>query len=101
MIARIGLAAGLMLFAGAAWGLYSLRGRGAGAPLKVTAGNFLRATDAHQQVIDGRDQRAQLRMIGIEVDAAAKPPANRYRLQLLRQARYCVEFLALQQVQHE
>jgi drug/metabolite transporter (DMT)-like permease len=34
----------LMLAAGVAWGVYSLRGRGAGAPLAVTAGNFLRAT---------------------------------------------------------
>lgn len=34
----------LMLAAGVAWGVYSLRGRGAGAPLRVTAGNFLRAT---------------------------------------------------------
>ncbi|MEO8101879.1 MAG: DMT family transporter [Betaproteobacteria bacterium] len=33
----------LMLGAGVAWGAYSLRGRAAGAPLKVTAGNFLRA----------------------------------------------------------
>jgi drug/metabolite transporter (DMT)-like permease len=33
----------LMLAAGAAWGVYSLRGRGTGAPVKVTAGNFLRA----------------------------------------------------------
>lgn len=33
----------LMLAAGIAWGIYSLRGRGAGAPLKVTAGNFMRA----------------------------------------------------------
>lgn len=33
----------LMLAAGVAWGVYSLRGRGAGAPLRVTAGNFLRA----------------------------------------------------------
>ena len=34
----------LMLGAGIAWGIYSLRGRTAGDPLKVTAGNFLRAT---------------------------------------------------------
>ena len=34
----------LMMGTGAAWGVYSLRGRGGGAPLKVTAGNFLRAT---------------------------------------------------------
>jgi drug/metabolite transporter (DMT)-like permease len=33
----------LMLSAGVAWGVYSLRGKGAGDPLKVTAGNFLRA----------------------------------------------------------
>ena len=33
----------LMLGAGAAWGIYSLRGKGAGDPTKVTAGNFLRA----------------------------------------------------------
>lgn len=33
----------LMLGAGAAWGVYSLRGRGAGDPIRVTAGNFMRA----------------------------------------------------------
>lgn len=33
----------LMLGAGIAWGIYSLRGKAAGDPLKVTAGNFLRA----------------------------------------------------------
>lgn len=33
----------LMLSAGAAWGAYSLRGKGAGDPTSVTAGNFLRA----------------------------------------------------------
>lgn len=34
----------LMLIAGVAWGVYSLRGKGAGDPTRVTAGNFLRAT---------------------------------------------------------
>lgn len=34
----------LMLGAGVAWGIYSLRGKTGGDPLKVTAGNFLRAT---------------------------------------------------------
>jgi drug/metabolite transporter (DMT)-like permease len=34
--------AALMLAAGVAWGVYSLRGRGAGDPLAVTSGNFLR-----------------------------------------------------------
>lgn len=33
----------LMLAAGAAWGIYSLRGKGAGDPLRVTTGNFIRA----------------------------------------------------------
>ncbi len=33
----------LMIAAGIAWGIYSLRGRGAGDPIRVTAGNFLRA----------------------------------------------------------
>lgn len=33
----------LMIAAGMAWGVYSLRGRGAGDPLRVTAGNFARA----------------------------------------------------------
>ena len=32
----------LMIGAGAAWGIYSLRGKGAGDPALVTAGNFLR-----------------------------------------------------------
>jgi len=32
----------LMLGAGVAWGIYSLRGKGAGDPTQVTAGNFLR-----------------------------------------------------------
>jgi drug/metabolite transporter (DMT)-like permease len=33
----------LMLSAGFAWGVYSLRGKSAGDPTRVTAGNFLRA----------------------------------------------------------
>ncbi len=33
----------LMLIAGIAWGIYSIRGKGAGDPTRVTAGNFLRA----------------------------------------------------------
>lgn len=34
----------LMLIAGVAWGVYSLRGKGTGDPTRVTAGNFLRAS---------------------------------------------------------
>jgi len=33
----------LMLVAGVAWGIYSLRGKGAGDPTQVSAGNFLRS----------------------------------------------------------
>lgn len=36
-------AAALMLGAGMAWGVYSLRGKGASDPTRVTAGNFVRA----------------------------------------------------------
>ena len=36
------LSAALMIAAGIAWGIYSLRGRGATDPLTITAGNFLR-----------------------------------------------------------
>ena len=37
------LGALLMIGAGIAWGVYSLRGKGEGDPTRVTAGNFLRA----------------------------------------------------------
>ena len=37
------LGALLMVGAGASWGVYSLRGKGAGDPTRVTAGNFARA----------------------------------------------------------
>jgi drug/metabolite transporter (DMT)-like permease len=33
----------MMIGAGIAWGVYSLRGKGAGDPTRVTAGNFMRA----------------------------------------------------------
>jgi drug/metabolite transporter (DMT)-like permease len=33
----------LMVIAGIAWGVYSLRGKGAGDPTRVTAGNFVRS----------------------------------------------------------
>lgn len=37
------LGAALMIASGAAWGVYSLRGRGAQQPLDATAGNFVRS----------------------------------------------------------
>ena len=36
------LSSALMVLAGVAWGVYSLRGRGAGDPTMTTAGNFIR-----------------------------------------------------------
>lgn len=36
------LSSGLMVVAGVAWGIYSLRGRGSGDPIMITAGNFIR-----------------------------------------------------------
>lgn len=38
------LGSSLMLTAGMAWGIYSLRGKSAGDPITVTTGNFLRAS---------------------------------------------------------
>jgi drug/metabolite transporter (DMT)-like permease len=38
--------AALMVASGVCWGIYSLRGRGAGDPLATTAGNFVRAVPA-------------------------------------------------------
>ena len=37
------LGSGLMMLAGIAWGVYSLRGRGSASPLGDTTGNFIRA----------------------------------------------------------
>jgi drug/metabolite transporter (DMT)-like permease len=37
------LGSALMMMAGIAWGIYSLRGRGSASPLAETAGNFIRA----------------------------------------------------------
>ncbi len=36
------LSSALMILAGGAWGIYSLRGRGSGDPTMMTAGNFIR-----------------------------------------------------------
>lgn len=55
----------LMLGAGAAWGVYSLRGRGAGDPTRVTAGNFLRAAPLALVVSAGCWQRATIDGLGL------------------------------------
>jgi drug/metabolite transporter (DMT)-like permease len=45
------LGAALMAAAGIAWGVYTLRGRGAGEPTAATAGNFLRAAPLALSVV--------------------------------------------------
>jgi drug/metabolite transporter (DMT)-like permease len=55
----------LMLGAGVAWGVYSLRGKGAGDPTRVTAGNFLRAVPLALAL-----SLAMLMLKGASLDAA-------------------------------
>ena len=55
----------LMLGAGVAWGVYSLRGRGAGDPIGVTAGNFLRAVPVAAALSVSMVDRASLDSAGI------------------------------------
>ncbi len=47
----------LMMLAGAAWGLYSLRGRRAVAPLETTAGNFVAAIPFVLVLLSSRSER--------------------------------------------
>jgi len=65
--------AALMLGAGIAWGIYSLRGRGAGDATRVTAGNFLRAAAiaAALSVIMLRDARLDAAGTGYAVASGA------------------------------
>jgi len=55
----------LMLAAGVAWGIYSLRGKGAGDATRVTAGNFLRASAFAACLSLGMLPWASLDMAGI------------------------------------
>ena len=55
----------LMLGAGVAWGVYSLRGKGAGDPTRVTAGNFLRAAPIALSLLMLGLQRVTLDAVGI------------------------------------
>jgi len=56
------LGAGLMLLAGVAWGVYSLRGRGAGDPLHANAANFARAVPLALAVSVGAIALASMRL---------------------------------------
>ncbi|OGT58929.1 MAG: hypothetical protein A3E01_06035 [Gammaproteobacteria bacterium RIFCSPHIGHO2_12_FULL_63_22] len=55
----------LMLAAGVAWAVYSLRGRGAGNPIVVTAGNFLRAAPIGLLLLLGFHARLSVDAVGV------------------------------------
>jgi drug/metabolite transporter (DMT)-like permease len=55
----------LMLSAGVAWGIYSLRGKGEKNPVSVTAGNFLRAVPLAALVSIVMIRHARLDSLGI------------------------------------
>lgn len=61
----------LMLGAGVAWGIYSLRGRQAGDPVAATAGNFLRAAAPALALWLALLPRAHLDAVGLAYAAAS------------------------------
>lgn len=61
----------LMLGAGVAWGIYSLRGRGAGDPTRVTAGNFLRSVPIALLLSAAMSSDASLDQAGVLYAAAS------------------------------
>jgi drug/metabolite transporter (DMT)-like permease len=61
----------LMLGAGVAWGIYSLRGRGAGDPVAATSGNFLRAALPALALWLALLPRAHLDAVGLAYAAAS------------------------------
>jgi drug/metabolite transporter (DMT)-like permease len=61
----------LMVCAGVAWGAYSLRGRGSGNPLAVTAGNFWRASVLAVVMSATLLQSAQLDVPGVSYALAS------------------------------
>ena len=59
------LGSGLMMLAGIAWGIYSLRGRGSTSPLADTTGNFIRAVPLISVVLVVSLNGVQLTSMGI------------------------------------
>ena len=59
------LGSALMLAAGVAWGIYSLRGKGAGDATRLTAGNFMRSVPITLLLTLLLYQRANLDMAGV------------------------------------
>jgi len=64
-------AAALMIVAGVAWGIYTLRARGAGDPTRVTASNFLLASVPAVLIAVGFFARASLDFRGILLAAGS------------------------------
>jgi drug/metabolite transporter (DMT)-like permease len=65
-----------MLGAGVAWGIYSLRGKGAGNPTAVTAGNFLRALPLSAALSAAMSARASIDCAGFWYAAASGAVAS-------------------------
>jgi len=72
----------LMLAAGVAWGVYSLRGRGGGDPTRVTAGNFLRAAviAAGLSLVTYADARLDDAGVGYAITSGALASALGYAI---------------------
>jgi len=64
-------AAALMIAAGVAWGIYTLRARGAGDPTRVTASNFLLASAPALLLAVAFSPRASLDMAGVLLATAS------------------------------
>jgi drug/metabolite transporter (DMT)-like permease len=61
----------LMLAAGVAWGVYTLRGRGSGDPVRATAGNFIRALVPAGMLTVAALSRASLDAPGVALAVAS------------------------------
>jgi len=61
----------LMIVAGVAWGMYSLRGKAAGDPMRVTAGNFVRTVPLAVALSLLTLSRARLDTAGVAYAAAS------------------------------
>lgn len=66
----------LMLVAGVAWGIYSLRGKGAGNPTRITTGNFLRAVPFAAALSLLTNEGATLDSVGVRYAVASGAVAS-------------------------
>lgn len=70
------LGSALMLMAGVAWGVYSLRGKGGGDPTRITAGNFLRASVFALVLSGWLSSDSHLDMVGVAYAVASGAVAS-------------------------